>query len=172
MNRKVEAALTLGRKYGVTPTIVEKHVAMPRMCAVTGNAYMAILVALPNGRYRLKACERLSGSKAASSSAAVMQIDASMIEDRSTDREQCPWCGSRELIHCCSCDALVCGGRTKGNLFECYDACGQKAEMAGFWTQFTGVPHSMALAQRASSLPGAQRSLPSISRALLASGKR
>lgn len=42
----------------------------------------------------------------------------------------CPWCGSKRIIECFVCGALVCGGRMRNEIFRCRTSCGNHSKCA------------------------------------------
>ena len=151
-SNKINAALAIGEKYGVTRR--ERTVAMPRVCATHNRHYAAIYMALPNGRYRFKECVPVVTTGVGQGP--MQSVELSQIEGQSLNTEKCLWCGNGAVARCGQCNQFVCCGRVMGQVFKCCDACGCEAVMSGTYSSFTASKQVFTVALRA---PTGQASL-------------
>lgn len=99
------------------------------MCAVHGLPFVATFKRNAAGIYVWQRSEPHMGAGSARNSSEVFADDVPMSKMLWSGFE-CAWCGVKDhpsvIIHCCSCDELVCTGRTDGTRhFTCYDECGK-----------------------------------------------
>ncbi len=147
-----------------------------RICAVHGAAYSAVYREI-NGVWRHEECVRPTAARGAGDSGRSISIDWASVED-GTD-EICPWCGcgpktlggTRALfVQCSRCNNHVCLGRSDGDTFRCYAACGLVGRISG------SINTSTATLRLASAfgltVTGSRRAIGGSTPLLLTSGKQ
>jgi hypothetical protein len=144
--RRIQTALEMMRQapLAIEPETMEVFC----FCANNDEPYTLHFTQQPNGLFRLKeSIKVIRDSRNTARTYGRVPAQANLnIELFERLDFPCAWCGNGELNYCRKdCGALVCGGRSVGNRFNCRKSCG---------ASWVGVPLDAVPAQAGS--PGRQ----------------
>jgi len=174
----VNIALAISEKYKVPspPKPVDENiVTMARMCAKHGMPYVSLYEKQPNGHYRLKSCDKVTGQQIGEVKGIITDIKTELIDDGWFRHEKCAYCGAGNFITCNKCGYGVCTARTKNNWFQCYDVCGARVQLYyGTRTSIRGISAAPASggSMQGGSAKGTGKALPAAARGQLTGGRR
>jgi hypothetical protein len=103
-------------------------VTLSCVCAVEDKPYTLRFTRQAGGSFRLLGSVKGHPAKTAAAGEALAGRTVAVtvpIEELEDMPLPCAWCGDNGINLCKGkCDALVCGGRTVGNIFHCRKSCG------------------------------------------------